>query len=69
MATVRHEMSTTPRSRQEILHHADELAKRFEEYEPSPDDEIDVDEYLQRRAAPPQDWRDSDARRPPDQRD
>jgi hypothetical protein len=62
-------MCTTPRSRQEILEHADELAKRFEEYEPSPDDEIDVDEYLQRRAAPLQGKRTSDARRPPDPQD
>jgi hypothetical protein len=26
----------------EILKHADELAARFENYEPSPDDELDV---------------------------
>jgi hypothetical protein len=36
---------------QEILDHADDLAKRFEDYEPSPDDEVDVAEYLLRRAA------------------
>lgn len=30
-----------PRSVQEILDHADELAKRFEDYEPSPEDERD----------------------------
>ena len=40
-----------PRSMQEILDHADDLAKRFEGYEPSPDDEVDVAEYLLRRAA------------------
>ena len=28
-----------PRTVQDILEHADELAKRFEDYEPSPDDE------------------------------
>jgi hypothetical protein len=36
---------------QEVLDHADELARRFEEYEPSPDDQIDVAAYLLRRAA------------------
>jgi hypothetical protein len=36
---------------QDILDHADELAKRFEEYDPSPDDELAVAEYLLRRAA------------------
>jgi len=36
---------------QEILDHADELAKRFEDYEPSPDDEVAVAQYLLRRAA------------------
>ena len=40
-----------PRSMQEILDHADELAKRFEDYEPSPDDEVAVAQYLLRRAA------------------
>ena len=40
-----------PRSVQDILDHADELAKRFEDYEPSPDDEVAVAEYLLRRAA------------------
>lgn len=40
-----------PRSMQEILDHADELAKRFEDYEPSPDDEVSVAQYLLRRAA------------------
>jgi hypothetical protein len=36
---------------QEILDHADELAKRFEDYEPSPDDDVEVAEFLLRRAA------------------
>ena len=40
-----------PRSIQEILDHADELAKRFEEYEPDPNDERPVAEYLLQRAA------------------
>lgn len=40
-----------PRSIQEILDHADELAKRFEDYEPSPDDEVAMAEHLLRRAA------------------
>jgi hypothetical protein len=39
-----------PRSIQEILDHGDELAKRFEEYEPNVDDERSVDEYLIERA-------------------
>jgi hypothetical protein len=40
-----------PRSMQEILDHADDLAKRFEDYQPSPDDEVEVAEYLLRRGA------------------
>lgn len=36
---------------QEILDHADELAQKLEDYEPSPDDEVDVAEHLLRRAA------------------
>jgi hypothetical protein len=40
-----------PRSIQEILDHADELARRFEEYEPSESDERPVEEYLLQRAA------------------
>ena len=40
-----------PRSIQEILDHADELAKRFEDYEPHPDDERSVEEYLLERAS------------------
>jgi hypothetical protein len=33
---------TMPRSVEEILAHADELAQRFEDYEPDPADERDV---------------------------
>ena len=40
-----------PRSIQEILDHADELAKRFEDYEPTDRDERPVEEYLLERAA------------------
>jgi hypothetical protein len=40
-----------PRSIQDILDHADELAARFENYEPDPDDERPVEEYLLERAA------------------
>lgn len=40
-----------PRSIQEILDHADELAQRFEDYDPEPDDERPVEEYLLERAA------------------
>jgi hypothetical protein len=40
-----------PRSIQEILDHADELARQFEEYEPSEGDERPVEEYLLQRAA------------------
>ena len=32
-----------PRTVEEILTHADELAARFEQYEPQPEDELDVD--------------------------
>ncbi len=39
-----------PKSIQEILDHADELARRFEDYEPQPDDECPVEEYLLERA-------------------
>lgn len=39
-----------PRSIQEILDHADQLAKRFEDYEPKPGDERPVEEYLLERA-------------------
>ncbi|MEQ8717070.1 MAG: hypothetical protein RIE08_05615 [Acidimicrobiales bacterium] len=40
-----------PKSIQEILDHADELAQRFEDYEPTSDDERPVEEYLLERAA------------------
>jgi hypothetical protein len=39
-----------PRSIQEILDQADELAERFENYEPSDADERPVEEYLLERA-------------------
>lgn len=39
-----------PRSIREILEHADELADRLEQYEPSPEDERPVEEYLLERA-------------------
>jgi hypothetical protein len=40
-----------PRSIQDILDHADELAKRFEDYEPGQGDQIPVEEHLLQRAA------------------
>lgn len=40
-----------PRSIQDILDHADDLADQLEAFEPSPDDEVDVAEYGLRRAA------------------
>jgi len=40
-----------PRSIQDILDHADELAARFENYEPEPTDQRPVEEYLLERAA------------------
>lgn len=40
-----------PRSIQDILDHADELAKTFEEYEPAEGDQVPIEEYLLRRAA------------------
>ncbi len=40
-----------PRSIQEILDHADQLAEQFEDYEPAPGDERPVEEYLLQRAA------------------
>ena len=40
-----------PRSIQDILDHGDELARRFEEYEPEEADERPVEEYLLERAA------------------
>lgn len=39
-----------PRSIQEILDHADELAGRFEDYEPAEGDERPVEEYVLERA-------------------
>jgi len=39
-----------PRSIQEILDHGDELAQRFQDYEPKPGDERPVEEYLLERA-------------------
>ena len=39
-----------PRSIQEILDHADELAREFEDYEPEVGDERSVEEYMLRRA-------------------
>ncbi len=40
-----------PRSIQEILDQADKLAEKFENYEPNPDDERPVVEYMLERAA------------------
>ncbi len=40
-----------PRSIQEILDQADELAKKFEDYEPDASDERPVEEYMLERAA------------------
>jgi hypothetical protein len=39
-----------PRSIQEILDHADELAERFEQLDPSSGVDVEVPEYLLRRA-------------------
>jgi hypothetical protein len=39
-----------PRSIQDILDHAVELAKRYEEFDPDQADEIPVEEYLLQRA-------------------
>ena len=39
-----------PRSIQDILDHADELAKRFEDFDPEHAREIPVEEYLLQRA-------------------
>ena len=44
-------MTNMFRSIQHVLDHADELADRCEAYEPSPDDERPVAEYLLKRAA------------------
>lgn len=40
-----------PRSVDEILKHADELAARFENYEPTPSDELDADAVARLRHA------------------
>ena len=40
-----------PRSIQEILDHADELAQRFEDHEPGEGNQVPVEEYLLQRAA------------------
>jgi hypothetical protein len=42
---------TMPRSVEEILQHADELAERFENYEPDPADELDAGAVTLLRAA------------------
>ena len=40
-----------PRTVEEILQHADELAERFESYEPNPADELDPGAVMLLRAA------------------
>lgn len=40
-----------PRNIKDILDHADELAQRFEDYEPDPNDERDPKAYAALRAA------------------
>ncbi len=40
-----------PRTAKDILDHADQLAKRFEDYQPKPEDERDPDVYLALRHA------------------
>ncbi len=40
-----------PRSIQEILEHADEIAQVFEDFDPSQATEVPVEEYLLQRAA------------------
>jgi hypothetical protein len=42
---------TMPRTIQEILDHADELAKKFEDFDPEDGTERPVSEYLLQRAA------------------
>jgi hypothetical protein len=44
-------MTTMPRTVQEILDHGDELARRFEDYEPAPGDERDPEAFLALRRA------------------
>jgi hypothetical protein len=43
------EVISMPYSIQDILDHADELARRFEDYVPAAGDEVDVAQYLLRR--------------------
>lgn len=45
------EVMTMPRTVQDILDHADELAKRFEHYEPTPGDERDPEAFTALRRA------------------
>ena len=40
-----------PRTVKDILQHTDELARRFEEYEPNPDDERDPEAFIALRRA------------------
>ncbi len=42
---------TVPRSVDEILQHAEELAERFEQYQPQPEDERDKDVVIALRDA------------------
>lgn len=44
-------MKPMPRSIQEILDHADQIAQRLEDYQPADGDERPVEEYLLQRAA------------------
>ena len=44
-------MMTMPRTVQDILDHAEELAKRFEDYEPTPEGERDPEVYAELRSA------------------
>ena len=41
----------TPRTVKDILHHGDELARRFEDYEPDPDDRRDPEVFVALRRA------------------
>jgi len=45
------EVMTMPRTVDDILRHADQLAERFETYEPNPADELDAEAVAQLRAA------------------
>ncbi len=44
-------MMTMPRTVQDILDHAEELAKRFQDYEPTPESERDPEVYAELRSA------------------